>query len=165
MSTLSARSEDYLKTIYKLQSERKVVRVKDLAVTLGVRSPTVVGVISGLKESGLVEQEHYGYISLTGTGDERARTLVQNECLLKSFFKEILGLDPEEAEVNACSIEHYITPNCRERLVDFIRFLEVCGHGSPKWLDHFRLFVLTGEPPPCDRCGDILSEEDKKCVK
>lgn len=165
MSTLSARSEDYLKTIYKLQSEHKVVRVKDLALTLGVRSPTVVGVISGLKESGLVEQEHYGYISLTPAGEERAGTLVQNEFLLKSFFQEILNLEPEEAEVNACSVEHYITSNCRERLVDFIRFLEVCGHGSPKWLDHFKLFVLTGEPPPCDRCGEMPQAEDKKCPK
>jgi len=165
MSTLSARSEDYLKTIYKLQSERKVVRVKDLALTLGVRSPTVVGVIYGLKESGLVEQEHYGYISLTGTGVERARTLVENEVLLKSFFQEILNLGSEEAEINACSVEHYITSNCRGRLVDFIRFLEVCGHGSPKWLDHFKLFVLTGEPPPCDRCGEMPSGEDKKCTK
>ncbi|HPD98055.1 MAG TPA: metal-dependent transcriptional regulator, partial [Synergistales bacterium] len=76
MSTLSARSEDYLKTIYKLQAERKVVRVKDLAQTLGVRSPTVVGVISGLKDSGYVDQEHYGYISLTKEGEDIAGTLV-----------------------------------------------------------------------------------------
>ncbi|MDO9508265.1 MAG: metal-dependent transcriptional regulator [Thermovirgaceae bacterium] len=165
MSTLSARSEDYLKTIYKLQSERKVVRVKDLAVTLGVRSPTVVGVISGLKDSGLVDQEHYGYISLTGAGEKLARTLVQNEELLKSFFREILDLGPDEAEANACSIEHYITPTCRERLVAFIRFLEVCGKGSPKWLDHFRHFLHTGEPPPCDRCGEMLPGEEKKCTK
>lgn len=165
MSTLSARSEDYLKTIYKLQAERKVVRVKDLALTLGVRSPTVVGVISGLKESGFVEQEHYGYISLTHEGEARAGELVKNEVLLKSFFQEILNLGPEEAEANACNVEHYITANCRERLVDFIRFLEVCGHGSPKWLDHFRQFVLTGEPPPCDKCGEMPSEEDKKCAK
>lgn len=164
MSNLSARSEDYLKTIYKLQSEQKVVRVKDLALTLGVRSPTVVGVLTGLKESGLVEQEHYGYISLTVDGEACAGRLVHNEALLKSFFQEILNLDPEESETNACKIEHYITPNCRERLVDFIRFLEVCGNGSPKWLDHFKQFVLTGEPPPCDRCSEMPPGEDKKCI-
>jgi len=165
MSTLSARSEDYLKTIYKLQAERKVVRVKDLAQTLGVRSPTVVGVISGLKDSGFVEQEHYGYISLTKEGEGIAGTLVQNEDLLKAFFMEILNLDPAEADANACSIEHYITPVCRDRLVAFIKFLEVCGRGSPKWLDHFRHFILTGEPPPCDRCGEGDPEEEKKCEK
>lgn len=161
MSTLSARSEDYLKTIYKLQSEQKVVRVKDLALTLGVRSPTVVGVISGLKDSGLVDQEHYGYISLTVSGEVIAADLVRNEELLKSFFREILKLEPGEAEANACSIEHYITPTCRERLVAFIRFLEGCGHASPKWLDHFRFFLLTGERPPCDRCGEMPPEGSK----
>jgi len=165
MTVLSARSEDYLNAIYKLQAERKVVRVKDLASVLGVRSPTVVGVISGLKDSGFVDQEHYGYISLTTRGEDLAKSLVLNEDLLKKFFEEILSLTPDEAGVNACSVEHYITPTCRERFVSFIRFLEVCGRGTPKWLDHFRHFVLTGEPPPCDRCGDLLSGEEGKCEK
>lgn len=165
MSNLSARSEDYLKAIFKLQEEKKVVRVKDLAQCLGVRSPTVVGVISGLKESGLVDQEHYGYISLTPEGDTLARSLIQNEDLLRSFFEEVLSLDTGEAGLNACNIEHYITPTCRERLVSFIKFLEICGRGSPKWLDHFRHFVLTGEPPPCDRCGEILPGDGKRCEK
>ncbi len=40
---LTARGEDYLKTIYKLLKERKVVRVKDLSVIMEVRAPTVVG--------------------------------------------------------------------------------------------------------------------------
>ena len=96
MSNLSARSEDYLKTIYKLQSEQKVVRVKDLALTLGVRSPTVVGVLTGLKESGLVEQEHYGYISLTPAGEELARSLVLN-----SHENKQPG-DAEQGEQQAC---------------------------------------------------------------
>ena len=165
MSNLSARSEDYLKAIFKLQEEKKVVRVKDLAQCLDVRSPTVVGVISGLKESGLVDQEHYGYISLTSEGDALARSLVQNEDILRSFFEEVFSLDSEEAGLNACNIEHYITPTCRERLVSFIKFLEICGRGSPKWLGHFRHFVLTGEPPPCDSCSEMLPGDGKACEK
>lgn len=165
MSKLSARSEDYLKAILKLQDQKKVVRVKDLAQCLGVRSPTVVGVVSGLKESGLVDQEHYGYIFLTPKGKAAARTLVQNEDLLRTFFEEVLNLDSEEAVQNACNVEHFITPTCRERLVSFIKFLEICGRGAPKWLDHFRHFALTGEQPPCDRCGDDFPGEKRGCEK
>ncbi len=164
MTEISARSEisqGYIQTAVPKES----CGVKDLASVLGVRSPTVVGVISGLKEGGLVEQEHYGYISLTASGENLARSLVQNEDLLKEFFVEVLSLNPDEAGKNACSVEHYITPTCRERLVSFIRFLDVCGRGSPKWLDHYRHFVLTGEPPPCDRCGDLLPGEEKQCEK
>jgi DtxR family Mn-dependent transcriptional regulator len=154
MSALTARNEDYLKTIYKLETENKVVRVKDLATGLGVRSPTVVGSIAPLKDAGLVRQEHYGYISLTEKGRELAESLVERERLLKTFFVKILGLDENEAGINACSIEHYITPLCRKRLVSFIRFLDQCSDGTPKWLEHFRYFLRTGEKPRCDRCGE-----------
>jgi DtxR family Mn-dependent transcriptional regulator len=156
MSELTARNEDYLKTIYKLEAENKVVRVKDLAAGLGVRSPTVVGSIAPLKDADLVEQEYYGYISLTGKGRGLAQSLVERERLLKTFFIKILGLEEEEAGLNACSIEHYITPLCRERLVGFIRFLDQCSEGTPKWLEHFRYFLQTGEKPPCDRCGETM---------
>lgn len=165
MSKLSARSEDYLKAILRLQDRKKVVRVKDLAQLLGVRSPTVVGVVSGLKEGGLVDQEHYGYISLTPEGRVVAETLLQNEELLRTFFEEVLNLDSEEATQNACNVEHFITPTCRERFVSFIRFLEICGRGAPKWLDHFRYYTLTGEPPPCDRCGEIFPGDRRGCEK
>lgn len=157
MSYLTARNEDYLKTIYKLQEENKVVRVKNLATSLGVRSPTVVGSIAPLKEAGLVKQEHYGYISLTEGGRDVAGSLVERELLLKTFFSKILGLEEEEAKVNACNIEHYITPLCRERFVDFIRFLEKCSEGTPKWLEHFRIFLKTGKKPSCDGCKDLLT--------
>jgi len=153
MATLTARNEDYLKTIYKLESERKVVRVKDLAQALGVRSPTVVGSVSSLKDSGLVEQEHYGYIALTPAGAARARELVERERLLKDFFQRILDLDEDQAVKNACSIEHYITPLCRKRFVEFIQFLEMCEKGVPTWLEHFKTFLTTGEKPPCDHCN------------
>lgn len=162
MLQLTARNEDYLKTIYKLEAENKVVRVKDLAASLGVRSPTVVGSIAPLKDAGLVEQEHYGYISLTGSGRHLAGSLVEREHLLKAFFVKILGLGEKEADANACSIEHYITPLCRERLVGFIRFLDQCSDGTPKWLEHFRYFLETGEKPSCDRCGDMIEGADPK---
>ncbi len=162
MLALTARNEDYLKTIYKLETENKVVRVKDLATGLGVRSPTVVGSIAPLKDAGLVEQEYYGYISLTEKGRGIAKSLVERERLLKTFFVKILGLDEKEADSNACSIEHYITPLCRERLVGFIRFLDQCSEGTPKWLDHFRYYLRTGEKPPCDRCGETTGGPTQK---
>ncbi|AER67161.1 iron (metal) dependent repressor, DtxR family [Thermovirga lienii DSM 17291] len=152
MERLTARSEDYLKTIYKLEQENKVVRVKDLAQALGVKSPTVVGSLYGLKEAGLVIQGSYGYVTLSDEGKVLAEELIGRERILVDFFEKILNLGEEEARTNACSIEHYITPACRERLISFIKFLSHCHYGSPRWLEHFKEFVETGEKPQCDNC-------------
>ena len=146
---LTARGEDYLKTIYKLLKERKVVRVKDLSVIMEVRAPTVVGVLSTLKSKGYVQQEPYGYLTLTEGGNAVAERLVEKEVSIRDFLREVLGLEEEEAESNACAMEHYISPVCLERFLAFIRFVDLCEWGRPRWLEQFRLFVETGESRPC----------------
>ena len=65
MSGLTPRKEDYIKAIYKLSERNRAVRIKDIAQVMGVRAPTVVGIVSMLKEDGYVEQEPYGYLELT----------------------------------------------------------------------------------------------------
>jgi len=146
---LTARGEDYLKTIYKLLKERKVVRVKDLSVIMEVRAPTVVGVLSTLKSKGYVQQEPYGYLTLTEEGNAVAERLVEKEVSIRDFLREVLGLEEEEAESNACAMEHYISPVCLDRFLAFIRFIDLCERGRPRWLEQFRLFVETGESRPC----------------
>ena len=146
---LTARGEDYLKTIYKLQKESKVVRVKDLSAIMGVKAPTVVGILSSLKAKGYVRQEPYGYLTLTDEGDKMASHLVEKEVSIRDFLLEVLGLEEEEAELNACAMEHGISPKCLERFLAFIRFIGLCEWGKPRWLEQFRLFVETGESRPC----------------
>ncbi|MFA0888625.1 MAG: metal-dependent transcriptional regulator [Synergistales bacterium] len=146
---LTARGEDYLKTIYKLLKERKVVRVKDLSVIMEVRAPTVVGILTSLKAKGYVQQEPYGYLTLTEEGSTVASQLVEKEVSIRDFLREVLGLREEEAENNACAMEHYISPVCLERFLAFIRFVDLCEWGRPRWLEQFRLFVETGQSRPC----------------
>lgn len=166
MSELTPRSEDYLKTIYKLQLESKEVCVKDLARSMGVRAPTVVGALSSLKEGGYVQQKHYGTLSLTEEGRQIAKRLIEREELLVAFFSEVLDLDEEEARKNACSIEHYITPLCLKRFVDFIRVLATCNRGRPRWMDRFSDLVRTGEVSKCDcfpEGTDFFPESCRDC--
>jgi DtxR family Mn-dependent transcriptional regulator len=146
---LTARGEDYLKTIYKLQKESKVVRVKDLSAIMGVTAPTVVGILSSLKARGYVRQEPYGYLALTGEGEQVAERLVEKEVSIRDFLREVLGLEEGEAEINACAMEHGISPKCLERFLAFIRFIGLCEWGKPRWLEQFRIFVETGESRPC----------------
>ena len=145
MSGLTPRKEDYIKAIYKLSERNRAVRVKDIAQVMGVRAPTVVGIVSMLKEDGYVEQEPYGYLELTALGREKAKALIHREQLIYKFFEDVLKLPSDEAKDNACAIEHYISPICLERFLSFIEFLSTCPHAKPKFLEHFRKFINDGD--------------------
>jgi DtxR family Mn-dependent transcriptional regulator len=112
-----------------------------------------------------VQQERYGYLTLTEEGSALAGKLVEKEVSIRDFLREVLGLEKEEAENNACAMEHYISPVCLERFLAFIRFVDLCEWGRPRWLEQFRHFVETGESRPCTcalrgeaPCGDVMAK-------
>ncbi len=156
--TITARCEDYLKSIWRLQKERKVVRVKDVAALMGVKAPTVVGILSGLKDRGLVHQEPYGYLVLSPEGEELAEELLEKERLLRDFFGIVLRMAPDEAERNSCAIEHYVTPEGYERFQVFLKFLSQCVESRARWVRHFHQFLESGKMSYC------CLKEDAGCV-
>ena len=84
------------------------VRSVDLANHMGVSKPSVNKAISVLKKSGLTEQEPYGDIFLTKRGAEYGKSVLHRHHVLTEFLVEILGVDPDVADDEACEIEHTI---------------------------------------------------------
>jgi Mn-dependent DtxR family transcriptional regulator len=105
---LTQSREDYLETIYELIEENTVARVKDIAAKLNVRKPSVHCAINELKKRGLVEQEPYGYVTLTKTGTVEALKVVKRHEILREFLL-LLGVPPEVAERDACAMEHLLS--------------------------------------------------------
>ena len=117
---LSASLEDYLETIFRLVQRNRVARVKDIAAHLGVQMPSVTGALHSLAAKGLVNYDPYSYITLTPQGERIARDLFRCHQVLTEFLTDLLGVEPETAERNACAIEHAIEPIVIERLVEFV---------------------------------------------
>ena len=103
------RLEDYLKAIFLLTLGGRVTRVKEISEALGVSRSTVTSALRTLSEKGLVKHEHYGYVELTPRGAELARALYERNKLLHVFLREILGVNEEVAERDACSMEHHLS--------------------------------------------------------
>jgi predicted transcriptional regulator len=57
--------EDYLRVIYELFRLNKAIRTSDIAERLGVTRASVSGMMTKLKNCGLIDKEKYGWISLT----------------------------------------------------------------------------------------------------
>ena len=148
---LTPSLEDYLEAILMLIQEKKVARVKDISQRLGVRTASVVGALKVLENKGYVVHERYGYVELTEKGRRVAEQVYRRHKILTRFFKEILDLDDEIAEKNACNIEHYLTSDAVDRFLKFIEFVEECPIGEPFWLHSFKEFLHTGKRP--DECG------------
>ena len=163
--TISPSLEDYLESIYILKQRNQIVRVKDLARYLKVKAPSVVEVLKKLKEKNLIVHEYYGYIELTEEGNNRAKALYEKHIMLKKFLHQILGIDERIAETDACKIEHYLSKETLERIVNFINFIETCPQGVPEWLNNFYYFVKHKKRPPECKAKFLEQNSQNNMVK
>jgi DtxR family Mn-dependent transcriptional regulator len=117
---LTPRTADYLETIYLLSLRHDTVGVSQVAAAREVTIPTARAAVDRLKKGGFCRQERYGKIVLTGKGIERAQTVYGKHRALFRFLHEVLGVDPEVADDEACRLEHGLSPETRAKLVAFI---------------------------------------------
>jgi len=115
---LTQSREDYLETIYELIKENTVARVKDIAAKLNVRKPSVHSAINELKKHGLVEQEPYGYVTLTELGMEEAKKVVRRHEILREFLL-LLDVPSDVAERDACAMEHLLSQETYDAIEKF----------------------------------------------
>jgi len=134
---LTPTMEDYLEAIYTLSREKKAVRVKDIAKRLGVKMPTVTSMLKALSERGMIDYEKYEYIGLTGRGSDIGSEIDRRHHTIKSFLTDILKVEGDQANEDACKMEHSVSPATLERMVEFMEFVENCPRGGLDWLDHF----------------------------
>ena len=154
MAGYSQSEENYLETLYLIQLENGVTRVKDVAQALDVKMPSVVAAIRSLSKKGLVEQEKYGQIELTKRGERVGRDVYERHRLLYAFFYEVLGLEPKIAEEDACRMEHHLSPQTRERLLRIVEYTRACKDDEVHFIKRFMHFVNTGEmPKSCPGCS------------
>jgi len=136
---LTSTMEDYLEAIWCLNRHGKIARLKDISHLIGVAPATANAAMKYLKKRALIEQENYGYIELTERGKRIASKILKRHKLLVRFLQEILGLEKEIAEADACRLEHCVSPQTVERLVKFLDFLDTYyARGDlPQWLEAF----------------------------
>jgi len=111
MKKLSFTMENYLEAIYELSggNSNSGVRVSDISERLGVTKASVNSAMSTLAEKGLVINERYKEVFLTPAGLERAKMTSKKHRIIQKFFTDILKIDAETADKDACSIEHVIS--------------------------------------------------------
>ena len=108
-------AENYLETILVLSKQHAQVRSIDVAEYMGVSKPSVSRAIGLLRESGHVEMDQDGYLTLTDLGRDVAEKMYERHMWLTDFLVQ-LGVDKQTAADDACKIEHYISDESFEAI-------------------------------------------------
>lgn len=100
--------EDYLEAILRVKESKGTVHSVDVAKKLGVSKPSVSRAVGILKRDGYLEDSEGTELEFTKKGLEKATNIYSRHRLLTDFFVKITGVSKEQAEENACRVEHDI---------------------------------------------------------
>ena len=121
MEKMSMSHEDYLEAIVMLGGTTEAsVRSVDIATKLGVSKAS-----TSLKEKGLADQPYYGDITLTEEGYAYGTSVLDRHHMLFSFLTKALGIPEEQAEREACLMEHAISDESFEKWSSYIKKLDL----------------------------------------
>ena len=121
MPKLSSNMEDYLEAIMVAEGKDGITRVTDVRDLLGVKTPSVSGALRVLAEKGYLKHEPYQGVKLTSKGRRMAQDVKARHIILSSFLKDVLGVKPKTADIDACKMEHTVSRETLDKLHEFLK--------------------------------------------
>jgi Mn-dependent DtxR family transcriptional regulator len=115
--------EDYIEQIYMLIEEKGYARVSDIAEALSVHPSSVTKMVQKLDKDEYLVYEKYRGFSLTTKGNKIGKRLVFRHDLLEQFLK-IIGVKDENIYNDVEGIEHHLSWDSIERIVDLVQFFQ-----------------------------------------
>jgi DtxR family Mn-dependent transcriptional regulator len=131
VADLSDAVQDYLREIYKLQTEHGHVKTSTLAQRMGVAPPSATAMMKKLASSGLVDHELYRGVRLTRTGERIALELLRHHRLLELYLARTLDLELDAVHAEADRLEHALSETLEERIDKVLGSPTQDPHGDP----------------------------------
>jgi DtxR family transcriptional regulator, Mn-dependent transcriptional regulator len=119
--SLSGNMEDYLEAILCIGEDQAAVRVRDIAKRMEITMPSVSGALKNLEKQGFVRHPRYDWIDLTDEGRRIATEVFNRHRVIRGFLTDVLEIDANTAERDACGMEHSISEVTLDRLVRFMK--------------------------------------------
>ncbi len=108
--------------IIELLERNGYARVSDVAKLLNITRGSASLTLKALKQRGLVVEDENRFLKLSEEGERVAASVRGRAFLIRRFFRDVLRVPPEDAEVDACKIEHLMSLATAERLAQFVRY-------------------------------------------
>ena len=131
VADLSAAVQDYVREIYKLQTESGHVKTSTLAQRMGVAPPSATAMMKKLASYGLVDHELYRGVRLTRTGERIALELLRHHRLLELYLVRTLDLGIDAVHAEADRLEHALSERLEDRIDKALGSPTQDPHGDP----------------------------------
>jgi len=122
-NTLTHSAAHYLMTIHELLESQGYARATDIAKQLNITRGSCSISLKPLKKKGLVTEDQNKFLRLSEEGRRLARIVEKNDELLECFFRDVLGVSEDQAEIDACKIEHLLSIETSIKLCAFIELM------------------------------------------
>lgn len=123
MMNIYESAEDYLERILMLSQEIGNVRAIDIARAMNFSKPSVSIAMKKLLENGYINISVNSYITLTEKGKEIALSVLERHNMLTSILIS-LGVDEENAKIDACKLEHDLSKESFEAIKKYYSSLK-----------------------------------------
>jgi len=121
---ISHSAAHHLMAVDDLVSRLGYARVSDVARQLGITRGSVSISLRPLKKAGLVEQDENRHLRLSEHGQVLVAAIKTKRHLMQRLLAQVLGVDPQQAEIDACKLEHLVSNETARQLLSFLRFLD-----------------------------------------
>jgi DtxR family Mn-dependent transcriptional regulator len=142
--------QDYLEAILRLEEDGDSARVSDIASAVGVGKPAVTNALKTLSGRRLVNYEAYHSVTLTELGRRLAGEIRRRHRVLRQFLTQILGVDSDRADANACRMEHAVDRTVLDRLAEMTEFIVHAEATPDGWIDALQQHLAASD---CDAKG------------
>ena len=115
--------EDYLEKILQISQEKETVHAIDIAREMSFSKPSVSIAMAKLKESGHININDKGDITLTKKGLDIAEKTLEKHIILTKLLIS-LGVDEETAKEDACRMEHDISDESWKAIRKHTKYLD-----------------------------------------
>ena len=122
---LTHSAAHYLMTIRELLDTQGYARVTDIAKRLNITRGSCSISLKPLKRRGLIVEDQNRFLALSDEGRRLAEVVEENDKLLIAFFRDVLGVESDQAEVDACKIEHLLSIETSVKLNAFIETIRM----------------------------------------
>ena len=129
---LTRREADYLKEIYALTIEGKIiVGPTELSKRFSVARPTAYQVLKKLESYGcVVRYESKGYM-LTKTGEHLVKQIIRNHRIFETYLVRVLHIKLEKACRMSKPLELSLDSDLIDKLCALLGHPGTCPHGRP----------------------------------
>lgn len=131
---LSPAIEDYLKSIYKLQSaggDGAGVSTSQIAAAMDVTPASASKMLKRLARMRLVDYTAYQGATLTSAGTDIAVEIIRHHRLLETYLREVMGYDWDQMHAEAEQLEHHISEDFEDRIDSLLGYPTHDPHGDP----------------------------------